>query len=698
MSTAAPDLSTTEESGWSKYFDRIIPCFVIFYAVWTVLVHIATAIHASFNSLIHWLLWSVLLAGFLCWRWIRRQASQPIFAKSLPSAEHSFVPASRALAILVLASGWVAILAYAGHYTLFWWGAVIALGFVWVAGRSTDPLSFQRGHLDKRGILALLAVGLAACLVTLVANRPDADDAFYLSVPATLLRFPQQPVLLQDTIYRLPDLPIQLPVYRLHSYEVLIGVLARLSGINHAVIAYLWLPPLFALLSIVAWARLLRLLAPAHWSKILVILFICVLMLGEAHRDYGNFAFVRMFQGKAILVTCIVPCIFALALEYGHRPNINNWTILFAAQIAAIGITSTGLFVAPAAAWLGLVATWRPSSEATRRVLLGMLASVYVLAAAAILAVMTHAGAGVLTPSPMPSSLPWMDQVLGPRSTLILLATLLSAWSCTDNQAQSRWLLSTSLCFLLTVLNPYLRPLVAHYVTGVSTYWRLFWAIPLPFMLAIMLHFAWMQAKLWQSRRLIATACATALITMCLFAWQENSLRRENQVQLGIPGLKVPGAEYSIAQRVATLVQENDVLLAPESITTLLAGFTLHPELLSVRSIYTVNAFGSEDGRRRLALQQYVTGVQRLPDGPDALASAITSYQLTAIVVARSAAWSQEISTTLQARNWQRTDLGSYDLWIAPNHRVGDKTPPKNLTSKPATLVCVLETPAAGMA
>jgi len=61
------------------------------------------------------------------------------------------------------------------------------------------------------------------------------------------------------------------------------------------------------------------------------------------------------------------------------RPS-NGLDASFASQVAALGITSSALFVAPLAAGLALAGTWRPTRQLTSRLAVGL--SAYILIAA----------------------------------------------------------------------------------------------------------------------------------------------------------------------------------------------------------------------------------------------------------------------------------------------------------------------------
>ena len=651
--------------------NRIISYFVIAYATWTVYVNVITTMRASFDTLIRGLPLILAFALALAFVWTKTSIHASTYKQIVPtSATSSFAP-PHALAILSLAALWVLVLSITGNYLLFWWAAVIALGAGWISSAEANPISLHPTPLNIRSLVIVLAVGAAAICVTLIANRPDADDSFYLSIPATLLRFPEKSVLLNDTIYRIGNLPIQLPVYRIHSYEVLIGAIARITGAQPTTIAYMVFPPFFALLSIIAWTQLLRLLAPTQWALTLIVLFLCVLMLGEAHQSYGNFAFVRMFQGKAILATVMVPCIVYLALEYSRQGKISNWLVLFAAQVAAIGITSSGLFVAPAAAGFALVSAWSPNSRSTRHLVLGLLASSYVFLAAGVLAFITHGGEGFVSSTVVLPLKALVDQTLGPWSAMLLLTTLLASWSFTEGRSQSRFLLAISLCFLLSVLNPYTYQFVADHLTGPSTYWRLFWALPLPFMLAILLVGVTKHAIRIRPIVFAIGAMVALGASFILFFSHTSSLRKANHVSLGAPGFKVPPLNYSVAKELTSIIPEDGTVLATEGVATWLPTFVVHPKLLATRLMYLRGAFGPDEAKRRISLVQYLSGKSRSANAPSELRGALVQYDLTAVVFLQGSPWKAKIEQVLSESGWHRiSQHDPYEIWAKGDHLV----------------------------
>ncbi len=655
--------------------DRSVPLLMLPYAVWTMYVHLITATHASFDTLLYGLPVMALTAAVATAAWFRlpapseRHASAatgdlplcgPVAALIARTVDNRGVP----FAVLALAIVWVGLLSVGLPYPVFWWMALPAMFGAWMWNLCGHSRVTSEEVAGKHAGWIVVMVAAAAVCITLFASRPDADDAFYRSISATLLRHPQQPVLLHDTLYRLSDQPILLQFYRLSNYDVLVGALARLTGVDHLLVAYLVLPSLFAAFSVLGWAYLLRRIVPARWPWVLLILFLVALVLGEAHRDYGNFAFVRLFQGKAILVTGMVPVIAGSALRFARHGGVRHWLLLFAAEIAALGVSASALFVAPAAAALGLAGGWSANAASSRRFVLGMLASAYVIGAGWAMASVTHGGAeDLVSTSPMPAVMPILDNTWGVWSTRLLLVALLAAWAFVRDPVRARYLSAGAFFFLLAVLDPYTVRFVADHLVGIRTYWRLTWALPLPLFLAVLLDGLVERALRMQSKLLAAGVCAALAGLAIAFGWRFGTLRSANGVTLGLPGPKVAPVEYQVAATIAGRVPESGVVLAPEAVSIWLPGFVVHPELLGVRSLYLTRAFSWPDAKRRDALMRYAAGEYRPPDAAVWFADALQRYGLTAVVFVHTAPWRGEMQDVLERHGWRPLASGAYDMW-----------------------------------
>jgi hypothetical protein len=657
-----------------KAWERVVPGFVLPYATWTLYCHLVVANQASFSTLLRGLPVVVVLAVAATAGWFRLRVpsdSTGAAPTRLGSAEPAVAGAIDArpmlpLAALGVAGLWVGLLWAGMPFRIFWWGALPAMFAAWTWHLRSKLLESRLSPPRPQPWWMLPVVALAAACIVLVAHRPAADDAFYLSIPATLLRFPQHPVLLHDTLYRLQDVPILLPFYRLATHDVLVAVVSRATGIDHLAVAYLVLPPLFAALCACAWAYLLRRIVPARWAIVLPLLLACMLLLGEAPQAYGNFALLRMHHGKGILATCMVPVIAGAALDYARHGGLRHWLLLFAAQVAALGLAASALFVAPAAAALGLAGGWAPGFAHSRRLMLGLLPAAYLLGAAWLAASGTHGAQALAAPAPQP--MPGVQRILvdawGPWSTKLLLVSLLSAWAFVRDPVRARYLSAGAFFLLLAALNPYTTPFVAEVSVGAKTYWRLAWALPLPVFLAVVVDGVLARAIAAKPRALAVGACATLAALTVAFAARSGTLLCAHSVTLGLPSLDVPPVAFATARRVAAEVPEDGTVLAPEAVSTWLPVFVVHPRIVGVRQMYLSLAFDPEETARRSNMMRYVTGQYRPPGADRWFDAALRRHGVSAVVFARAAPWSGDIERHLRERGWRTLSCGTYPIMV----------------------------------
>ena len=644
--------------------DCIIPLYVIAYAIWTVYVNVLTVVGANFETLLRGLPAIAVIGLGLWYAWFRFNPMQPENLSFYPTVSGDGSPAKPSFVIALAAIAWVAILVLFHQYVIFWTGAVAALGTGWFLLLRKPWPELAPSRPKQKEWLIVAAICVAAVAVTLIANRPDADDSFYLSIPATLLRFRDQPILLHDTIYHDLSQPIQLLVYRVHSYEVLIGTLAKLLNLPPIVVAHTLLPPCFAGLTIIGWTQLLKVISPRHWASALVALFLCVLMLGEAHHSYGNFAFVRLFQGKAVLATTIVPIVIYLIIVFSRSGSLRHWLLLFAAQIGAVGMSSTAIFIIPIVAIIAFASAWRPRAGATTRLAIGLAASSYVAMAGFWLIAITHGGEGFANSHDLPSMFDMLMDTFGSWSMAIVLTTLLCAWAFTETASTRAFFIGFALGFFLLVLNPFTMNFVAHHLSGYSTYWRLTWVAPIPCMFAVIAIGVYGRWKTIQPNRFVGnTIVVCACVAIAMLFSHINSLRPANGVALGEPGLKVVKSDFAVAQQIVMTEPENSVVLAPEVVAMWIPTFVVHPIPLAVRALYLKASFGVAEGDRRLELMQYVSGANRTPGSLEGFTTALTHYSITGVVVARSAPWHLEIDTALAQAHFTKALNGGYEIW-----------------------------------
>lgn len=75
-----------------------------------------------------------------------------------------------------------------------------------------------------------------------------------------------------------------------------------------------------------------------------------ILSLGETHRTFGNFSFVRIFQGKAILLSLGIPLFVAFSMNYFAQPTYKTGLGLLFLATGLVRLSSSAIFMLPALA------------------------------------------------------------------------------------------------------------------------------------------------------------------------------------------------------------------------------------------------------------------------------------------------------------------------------------------------------------
>jgi hypothetical protein len=677
---------------------RAVDGVCIVFAAWTLCCHAVMALGGS----LRWLLgaFAMALVALLALCLARRGGRQP----EPPPAAAS--PAWRGrLPWIVqgagLLLGVVGVLLLRDNLLALWWWTVLLLGgafAVFVLGEQPRRETAARGRGLELGLWAL-ALGCAA--VALVSHRLDMDDAFYINLAVAAADAPRAALFSGDTLHGIDGLPLQLQVYRLHSYEIWNGALSLLSGIP-AIVCFHWISAAVAALLVpLCFARLLRQLTPRHWLWTVAAVVWVLVAAGGAHRWYGNFAFVRMWQGKSIFLFVFLPLVYAYALEFALRPTLRRWLLLAAAQIAALGCTSSAVWAAPAGALVAACAALRPTRRDLLRLALVGLASLYVLGvgwslkqAMALdreakewslkqaIAIEREAGA-TLRAVEMEGAqarreairalrhqpglqLEWaLNLVTGdsPLRAASLLA-LLAAWACCGPGLARRFAIAVPLGVTLVVLNPYATLWLSQNLTGPS-YWRSLWALPVPLLMALILVAPLQLAPRWRHLGRGAALAALALFAVTLPG--TSALSESNGVELGWPRLKVQPEAYRWARVLTERSERGSTVAAPVEISVWLGTFHDRVYPLLVRPMYLDRyreELGLDDLRHRILMTNFVAGESEHPDAARLFAQGLRRFDVRAVCL-RDFAGAGRARAIMRAAGFE-LDLKSleYEIWL----------------------------------
>jgi hypothetical protein len=624
------------------------------------------------------------VAGFAAWR--RGQAAPaPAVAEPAADAPPRRLALRAAGAALALAGA----VGLAERPLLWWWWALAVLGAAFALAVWRDPPRRSAPAASRGRELAVWGLALAGAAAALAAHRVDIDDSFYVNLAVAAADAPRAPLLAGDTLHGVAGLPLHHPAYRVHSWEIWNGAVAYLTGLPAIAVFHFASAALVALLVPLAFARLFRLLAPAHWPWAVAATIAVLLVAGDVHRFYANFAYVRIWQGKSVFLMVLVPLIQAYALELATRPTGRGFARLFAAQVAAVGCTSTAVWAAPAVALAAAAAGVPLGRTGLRRLALVLLASSYVLGAGvvlrqAVLAERAEYRAETTDPAlearrqrrleeraaldqPGHQLERAFDLVLGDsRLRVASLAAVLGAWALCGAGLGRRFGVVAPLAVLLVLLDPYATAWLSGNAIGPS-YWRALWVLPVPVLLGLALS---APRELFGGRPWAGRAAATA--ALALFAGlvpARYALSPGNQVTLGWPRLKVHEAGFRFAELVTQQGPPGATVVAPMPVAVWLPTFHDRVYPLVARDWYIRpfrDELGREDVALRLLMTRYVAGGAESADADRAFALGLERYSIRSVFL-RVGPHAGAAHAALQAAGFRRVlSTLEYELWTRP--------------------------------
>jgi hypothetical protein len=555
---------------------------------------------------------------------------------------------------------------------------LFSLARLWAKTNAT-PGSGYRFHPSQ---LLLFALGVACGAATLFVRRPNQDDIVYFHRALTQLSALDRPIILAQTTVDM-DAAAFSPLHLATSHEMLMALVGHYLGVN-PLYFYQVVGPAFMVFLVpfvLYWCtRTLGLNRwPAAIGALLGIGFLLVDSLGPA--SFGNTAFGRMWQGKAIVWILFLPIGLCLTYRYLRRANYSDLLWLALLAIAGGGLSNSALYLIPAVigcsclSFLAIGLVDRKEREKFRRrftrYLLLALPLVYPIGILALLKLN-------VIPKPIdirafgPEFIPWreaQDNVLGwfpeyLRNVLIMVAVPLLIV-----RGKNGLFLFFYICAVwLLCLNPFLAHLWMKNILAAS-YFRLVYLLQLP-LLCAMLAVAIPRLTGWPGGsfkdRMVTGIVLLAVILTFFYSYRTLSIMPRNPKR-GI-GWKTP-SEYQLLPantefaRAAGIYIAHSKLLAP--------GWTascelplLFPQMKVVAprlvTHYFANARNPEEGKLRHEAQAFVEGQQKNnnPKRMDWLAArfrlVIESGRANAVAAPESE--SARVLTTLQSINpgWYR--------------------------------------------
>jgi hypothetical protein len=420
--------------------------------------------------------------------------------------------------------------------------SVLTLAFKRPAVGQRTPIAVS---CVRRDTLSVLVFVIAGILLTLFLHRPDADDEQYIGMAFSLLANADQPIQL------LPGYgsgPHANNFNGITAYEPLKAMVSYTTGLPLLDSYYLLIPALMSALTVTVTSRLLRELVPAGWIIGMLFFFVVMLAWGDVHRTLANFGFVRMFQGKSVFVSAVVPALFLYVFLLQARGQARYHSFLLAAVIiSGVGFSRGGLIIGPLLLLFLALASIKPNTLKKRSKKLLIVAGV---SAAAILLFVYHSGWNLMNPSQLvttgrggvasTTNLEIIGFTMGDGIRGIFLLTCVGASFLFVKDKKLRYLYRNFLAiFFLLLLIPWTSNFFAKTMQEYLS-WRWMWIMPVPVLASVAVGGA-----LARIRQVSNSAVALGIFLVLAAGFTAVSPRRvvssANGTSIRWPGAKLDG-------------------------------------------------------------------------------------------------------------------------------------------------------------
>jgi hypothetical protein len=570
--------------------------------------------------------------------------------------------------------------------------AAVALTVGAIARSHPEGTRHEAGRRMSYSLLlapcSLLVIGAAVALFTLLVNRPDSDDVAYMRRAVVQAADLRSPVVVSNVTYD-ANVPDVVPTQYLASYEMLIALTSRILNCDLLTLYFNVFPAGIAFLVPWVYYLLYREWDLDSGAASLAVLGAMLFLVfdGNSHWSPGNFAFARIWQGKCVLITLVLPLVLLVSWRFLQRPAAATWYPVFLSGICSVGLSASGLFVMPgmvlatslAYVLAGQTAAHEPLAIRCCNALHLVLAAIYPIAVSLVLV------SGIFPVARevalVDSGTNWLDYLCGfgaPASLAWYAALLLvGPWLMLAAPAARilTWLPIVALALFFT---PITGPFLAR--TLATTYFRLGYILPvaaaagLAFSalgeLSTGISAMWVATQRVPGSRLRAAAGVAALALLgglCVMQAQQFTFSRGNHpcAKEAVAWKRPLGDRFppSVARfaRAAAPKLDRAIVLAPWEAAVSLALLNPHARFAITRSGYTRWSFSvKEQGpewQLRDRAQALVAGPSPVDGGPEALRDLalrdLAAGGIDAVVVAPDADFSAvQAILTASRRPW----------------------------------------------
>ena len=333
--------------------DALLDAGLAAFAIWTLLYELSLAFGLSLWAMV-WV-WAPMAGVGLCVAVaaVLRRRSLPTVPGAAAVGEAAPTDSSRSsrrpMVACAIAAGASMLALLQREWTLLLLVGLSLVGLVvaLVIGRRPARTAAGQHRRDSRPLwehLFVALIGVGAAVFSSFLLNTDADDAYYVNRSVWIAEHGSAPI--RDTMFG----PLTLDSgygggLPLASIEGLAGAVAHVTGVSAASVAYLVSVPVVAFFAVWVMWRLARAWAPRTPLMVLLVALLFIVFSGAG--AIGNYSFGRLWQGKVMAVTLVIPMIWYSAGNLLTRRSNYDLAMMFVLGICFVGFTSSATILTP---------------------------------------------------------------------------------------------------------------------------------------------------------------------------------------------------------------------------------------------------------------------------------------------------------------------------------------------------------------
>lgn len=387
----------------------------------------------------------------------------------------------------------------------------VSLIYLFYYKKKYSLLKFKLNKLPSVIFLIFIGIVILQTIIPTAFARFDGDDAFYIAVSTSIET--TKKIFMNNPSIGLDKFPFP-PNYKFASYEILITYISRIISFDPVVVYHTLLPLIFIPTYYVANYALAKALFPYSKKKQEVfVLVVALLSLFDGYSNYtpSSFILLKAWMGKSITINICFPVLLAYFIKAfkseekkknydSYRHNFKYFFMLALVLIAGVCTSAVGLYLLPVFYFLLFLAALFTLKVEDKKDLIKqrinfiVKSGVSAIPSAALLVgylVMMLQSNGIYQLNNFDSQRNWLQEanlILNSNIPIIALFIIAFVYFIFFGKRTKRTLfVFAPVLLLLTFLNPALHEVVGRYLTSLPVYWRLFWLIPVFFIIAAFL-------------------------------------------------------------------------------------------------------------------------------------------------------------------------------------------------------------------